>query len=349
MIRRVSVLFTVCLLLFAFSHNLVAQVYPDREELDVVRLVDGTILKGVILEQVPDRYLEIELYGGSTFVLGYEQIESVEREANPDYGTTWIKIELGAGSGGGGEADGSDEASGTGAADGALPAADDRPFLGQGWLVGVHGVFGMSGTLPGHTDGLSGKDWDAVTEDLQADDSQLLGTYGGHIGGGLFGAFLRPWETGEADRYLWGVRGGIGYYYGNRSFGSDYVDNISSDGRHIFQDILFFDIPAEGLIGIGGPRAFVYLSAGFSLSIITSPPDDSWGNDPAIYDFPEFDNPVNPGVIGSVGTMFRLGSNWTGEFRVFFQRQLTSWYSDFEQYYNQAPGFSLGAAYHRKR
>jgi hypothetical protein len=63
-VRRFSYFLILSLLLISFSHNLVAQVFPDREELDVVRLVDGTVLKGVILEQIPERYLEIQLYGG---------------------------------------------------------------------------------------------------------------------------------------------------------------------------------------------------------------------------------------------------------------------------------------------
>jgi hypothetical protein len=74
-----------------------AQVFPDAEHLDVIQVTDGSILVGRVIEDVPDRYIEIELYGGSTFVVAYENIVSRRQRRNPDYGTSWIKVEIGEG------------------------------------------------------------------------------------------------------------------------------------------------------------------------------------------------------------------------------------------------------------
>jgi hypothetical protein len=71
------------------------QVFPDREYLDVVTISDGSVLVGRITENVPERYVEIEVYGGSVFVVAHENITSIEERPNPDYGERWIRIELG--------------------------------------------------------------------------------------------------------------------------------------------------------------------------------------------------------------------------------------------------------------
>jgi hypothetical protein len=63
----------------------------------------------------------------------------------------------------------------------------------------------MSGILLVDNDGLSGKDWDTITNDLEAEDNLA-----GGFGGGLYGGLLRPWNAGDTDRYLWGIRGGLG-------------------------------------------------------------------------------------------------------------------------------------------
>lgn len=143
------------------------QVFPDREYLDVVTISDGSVLVGRISENLPERYVEIEVYGGSVFVVAHENITSIEQRENHDYGETWIRIELGALSAAGGGSDGNDvadapgDATGEGAGDGSLAArkwrfpvglggayADDRPMvfldggamrrIGNSWYGGLN-------------------------------------------------------------------------------------------------------------------------------------------------------------------------------------------------------------------
>lgn len=47
-----------------------AQVFPKTEVLDIISLSDGSERTGVMVETVPDRYVVIELYGGSGCVQG---------------------------------------------------------------------------------------------------------------------------------------------------------------------------------------------------------------------------------------------------------------------------------------
>ncbi|MDA3948748.1 MAG: hypothetical protein PF508_05925 [Spirochaeta sp.] len=72
-----------------------SQVFPEEEFLDVVRVTDGSVLKGRIVEDQPDEYLAIELYGGSVFTVAYANIQSVSEQRNPDYQTTYLRLQLG--------------------------------------------------------------------------------------------------------------------------------------------------------------------------------------------------------------------------------------------------------------
>jgi len=343
-IRRRLRIISILLLFFLFLHTLSAQVYPDREELDVVRLVDGTVLKGVILEQVPERYLEIELYGGSTFVLGYEQIESVEREANPDYGMAWIKVELGADSRV--EADGSDEVvpEATQETEDRSPeTATDRkgrPFLGHGWLVGPSLTVGRADFY--------GDDWDATLDAYDVDSR-----WGAIFGTGVHAGYLAPFPSGGVRGSFWGGRGGIELALINSGF--DAGERTAYGEKFDSYSIRFtaLSMPVEALIGYGGSRLLGYLGAGTGVVLIVAEPDNDWRPDkPPVenntFDFPEFANPWQPFVQVSTGSIVRLGSRVSLDARVFWQWHLTSIFADTEQNFMITPGLSLGVAWHRK-
>jgi hypothetical protein len=83
------------LVMLGVTISVTAQVFPDQEFLDVVRVTDGSVLKGRIVEDRPDEYLAIELYGGSVFTVAYANIQSVSRQRNPDYQTTYLRLQLG--------------------------------------------------------------------------------------------------------------------------------------------------------------------------------------------------------------------------------------------------------------
>lgn len=53
--------------------------------LDVVETKDGNVLKGMILEQVPNQYYKIEVYGGSVFIIKNENVIKIRKEKNPYY------------------------------------------------------------------------------------------------------------------------------------------------------------------------------------------------------------------------------------------------------------------------
>jgi hypothetical protein len=59
---------------------------PDRAEfLDVVTMKDGTVWRGVIVEQVPRKELKIALSGGSVVVVSARNVVSIAKEKNPKY------------------------------------------------------------------------------------------------------------------------------------------------------------------------------------------------------------------------------------------------------------------------
>ena len=68
--NRITVLILVLVGGVAFAQDLI----------DVVTTKDGDIFKGVIVENVINEFIRIELEGGSTFRLAYDDIEKIERE-----------------------------------------------------------------------------------------------------------------------------------------------------------------------------------------------------------------------------------------------------------------------------
>lgn len=67
--------FLVILILLSMSLSIFAVDY-----IDVVEKKDGSILKGVIIENVINDYVKVELLGGSVFVIKYDEIIALKRE-----------------------------------------------------------------------------------------------------------------------------------------------------------------------------------------------------------------------------------------------------------------------------
>lgn len=66
----------------AFAQEIV--IDPDRVELwDVIYVKDGSIWKGVIVEQVPGERYRIVLSGGSVMVIDAGQVDRIAKERNP--------------------------------------------------------------------------------------------------------------------------------------------------------------------------------------------------------------------------------------------------------------------------
>jgi hypothetical protein len=320
-IRRYSAVLFVCLFLFLISHEAVAQVFPDREELDVVRLVDGTVLKGVILEEVPDRYLEIQLYGGSTFVLGYGQIESVEREANPDYGMRWIRIELG-------DPDGAETEATSGEEDEVIDAVvtsrdnRPRPLSAGGHMVSVYS-FGLAQyllRLPIDVGGAEGEYWDDTYKEFGIDQGELEDGNGdnGSMYNGIGFSYLwwRPLGEERSVPWIWGTRGSVGFQILGRGVDEQ---NRDTEPRDIDIGIGALQIPVfgEGLIGIAGDRTALMvglgLGAGFTVGAgreysigYSDGTADNDGQDEFTVNHPFM-------YSASLTGLFRLGRRWIVE------------------------------------
>jgi len=337
--RHFSAFPILCLLLVFFSHYLSAQVYPDREMLDVVRLVDGTVLKGVILEQVPERYLEIELYGGSTFVLGYEQIESVEREANPDYGTMWIRIELGAGSGGGseaGEVDGDKIVGANGDAGGAsAPDTGPRPLSEGGHMVSVYSQSFLFNTIGFDTGTVDGNVWEDTMSELGVDENDASSGNSGpdSVGAGLIYMWWSPLIPQRTSLLMWGVRGSIGFHMMEHylRFDTDEPGEIQS-GEVFIGSYNRVEVHSQGLLGIAGDR--VALIGGLGIGVGFSPENSLMYEGVTLPDGSEIDEDqtfsVNHPFMynASISGLFRLGRRWMIEAGIRFFGQFPDAYSE---------------------
>jgi hypothetical protein len=67
--------------IIAFTFVLPAAAYGTEAEYeDVIRLKDGSVFRGTIVEEVPGEMYKIELYGGSVFVFEADEIDIVSRE-----------------------------------------------------------------------------------------------------------------------------------------------------------------------------------------------------------------------------------------------------------------------------
>ena len=65
-------------LLFAVAANSFSQRYADYQ--DVVYLKNGSIIRGIIIEQVPLKSIKIETIGGNVFAYYLDEIEKITKE-----------------------------------------------------------------------------------------------------------------------------------------------------------------------------------------------------------------------------------------------------------------------------
>ena len=70
-------IFVACLFIFATTS------YAQQIPLDVVYLKDGSIVQGVIIEQIPGDTLKIQIQGGSIFVFKMENVLKINRTYRP--------------------------------------------------------------------------------------------------------------------------------------------------------------------------------------------------------------------------------------------------------------------------
>lgn len=62
----------------AIIANAFSQKYADYQ--DVVYLKNGSIIRGIVIEQIPLQSLKIEAVGGSVFVFSFDEIEKITKE-----------------------------------------------------------------------------------------------------------------------------------------------------------------------------------------------------------------------------------------------------------------------------
>ena len=70
--KKITLLFTF---LLATTFCIIAQDYQE-----IVHLTDGSIIKGFILEQVPDDYLKIETASGKIYIIEMYEVEKITKE-----------------------------------------------------------------------------------------------------------------------------------------------------------------------------------------------------------------------------------------------------------------------------
>ncbi len=67
-------------LLFQFGAYPLLKSQGNQTSWDVVTLKNGSILKGNVLEMIPDSIIKLKLEGGSIFVLGFDEVEKITKE-----------------------------------------------------------------------------------------------------------------------------------------------------------------------------------------------------------------------------------------------------------------------------
>jgi len=287
-----------------------AQIFPEEETLDVVRITDGSVLRGRIIEDFVDRSVTIEIYGGSVFTIAYENIEALEEEANPDYGTQWIRIEVG---------DPSVLAGGAGDDSG----RPEYGYLGKGHIFGI-------GVGAANTD-FYGSDWEDALDAVNAD-----GVYGNVWPSvALSYTFMVQARPDVAPWWMWGLRAGLSYTPFVAHY--DILDPQQGEnyGEYKFAaDVL--EVPAEFLIGGGGDRLNGYVGIGIGGSFLLGEPSSEFeGNEIGHPGGGTVDNPVQAIVLVSAGGYFRVSERWTGDLRYGYTFTIgDGWYSDFTQYYS---------------
>ncbi len=299
-----------------------AQVFPQEEQLDVVRLVDGTVLRGVITERVPDRYVEIQLWGGSTFVLGFDSIESIEQEENPDYGTTWIKVEI----------DALDRIPSRETEPEAPVFTGPRPMLAGGHSLGIHAIIGESW--------FTGDDYDDMMDefpDVMDEDRQFSAEFG------LVWTYLQPFSPRLESPWMWGLRGSIGVANRGTSF---QADTETDELGIIYQETraTMLRLPLEFLVGVGFDRVAVLAGVGPGFGILLGNVEVEYSDKQGSFSGDaETDTDLSLLWSAGIGVLVRLGDSWLVETRFGGNGQLTSWFD--EEFLFNSWGISFGMGY----
>ena len=71
-------LLLLLILPFVFTANAFSQKYADYQ--DVVYLKNGSIIRGIIVEQIPSQSIKIETTGGNVFVYAIDEVEKIAKE-----------------------------------------------------------------------------------------------------------------------------------------------------------------------------------------------------------------------------------------------------------------------------
>jgi hypothetical protein len=308
------------ILVLVLAAPVFSQVFPDEETLDVVYVSDGSVIKGKIIEDFKERYVKIEIFGGSTFTVSYEHIDAIEEEPNPDYNTQWIKIEIGDVSGLGAEGTGQGQA---GAAEEEKPEREKGPYLGDGSFVSIYGGLALVDYLGGS--------WEETLDATNARDEN-----GVNATIGVSYAYFQQARPFVAPWWMWGVR--TGFAYAPKDLTADIDDPVDGTGTGEYEfRAQVLELPFEFLMGGGGDRLVWYFGGGFGASFLTSEPLSEFdGDDVGHPSGNDADNPVQAFVRGTTGVYFRIGtSDWVGDVRVIYDQILTgSWYNDYNQYYD---------------
>lgn len=325
-------MFSLAVLLSLTTPLLFGQVFPKTEFLDVVTLSDGTVLQGIIVDEVPDRYVEIELWGGSRFVLGTDQIESIGEIENPDYGTNWIKIDRG----GVAEIDAvpdSDSGEGdAGAGDIGAQAPRAESFLAGGHVVGLY--IGAAGGF------YYGDDWDEFIDSLPGDPDQTAEVYPEF---GLAYTFLSQPNRWNDTPWMLGFRGAFGS--GTRE---TYVVTDDDSGEQIdyWEWVDPIQVPVEALVGVGFDRFGLLAGVGTGISFLLpgDPRYEVEGPGFAEDDSYETDTDVVPIYSLSLNGYVRIGSRWMADARLAYDGIFVPWDSDREVLYSGL-AFTVGFGY----
>lgn len=55
-------------------------IYSQKNYQDVVYLKNGSVIRGIITEQIPNKYIKIETVGDNIFVFQVDEIEKLTKE-----------------------------------------------------------------------------------------------------------------------------------------------------------------------------------------------------------------------------------------------------------------------------
>jgi hypothetical protein len=316
-----------------------AQVFPLEERLEVLHLYDGTVLRGVIRQDIPDRYVELEIHGGSTFAIDYDSIRHREQIDNPDYSTLWIKVDVG------------DSIHALLAPDleelvekeeveeeeEVVEERERGPFLGTGHVIGVR--LGFADTV------WSGRGHDDYFDNILDvnDDGSLA------IDIGASYTYMQQARPDVAPALMWGTRVSFGLTSKRvTGRGNNPADPTSGDRGTVKYSARVLEIPLELLVGGGGDRFIGYGGAGVGLAITMGDPRLTFEGEKV--DFPyDVETPAVPFLRVSGGGLIKLTPEWSSHVDLFFHNLMSGWYSatEFSQMYTSV-GLSFGLGYHIK-